>query len=87
MSAFRSFAEFVASLRAQLGVAAAVGWPDPRRDADEDWPEGMWEDQGLPMGLRGYGVGPSYTGRLGDVPPLFCEPRGTEALRRELFDD
>jgi hypothetical protein len=83
----RSFAEFFASLRAQLGVAAAVGWPDPRRDADEDWPEGMWEELRSRNGLRGLSVGPAFTGEIVPSTSAFFVIRGVDKLRHEFKDD
>jgi hypothetical protein len=83
----RSLSHFLSSLRMQLGLAAEVGWPDPRRDADEDWPEGMWEELRPPNGLRAMSVGPAYTGELVPTTTAFFVIRGVDKLRHEFKDE
>ena len=81
---FCVFTDFLSYLRMQLGVAVEVGWPDPRRDADEDWPEGMWEELRMPNSLRGMRAGPAYTGEEIPTTSAFSTIRGVEKLKAEL---
>jgi hypothetical protein len=83
----RSLSHFLSSLRMQLGLAVEVGWPDPRRDADEDWPEGMWEELRIARARRSFMLGTSQIGEALPTISAFSVIRGLEELKAELRGD